>query len=205
MAQQHRAAMESIGQTTDLLRQVVETQKDWKQRQDYMLALFQQAFGSVSNGFAHLRMQQTTEQALPLVGPSPMPTIAMPTIAPTMTQQTAHHRLHPKHENLQSVYNEWYGLGRFLNLPISGGIDACEKKYGTKWRNKNSKHRISRQKRICMAIQKKVDDGKTVDLACSEWDAIYINDCNNSLENMVKKLQEMVILPKSANRGRGTN
>jgi len=122
-----------------------------------------------------------------------------------MPQSITNHLLYSKHDNLQSVYDEWFGFGKFLNLPMSGGIDACEKMFGTKWRNKNSKHRISRQKRICMAIQKRVDDGKTVEVACNEWDEIYVNECNNSMEKMIHKLQEMDILPKSANRGRGSN
>ncbi|CAJ1964466.1 unnamed protein product [Cylindrotheca closterium] len=49
-----------------------------------------------------------------------------------------HHRLISTHDNIRSIYDEWFGLGQFEEVPISGGIAECEKKFGAKWRNKNS-------------------------------------------------------------------
>ena len=44
------------------------------------------------------------------------------------------HRLALKHFSLHGIYDEWYGLGRFLDKPVIGGIAALETMYKATWR-----------------------------------------------------------------------
>jgi hypothetical protein len=51
------------------------------------------------------------------------------------TQQLAQaqvYNMRPKHENLQSLYNEWYGLGEFDDG--RGGITGRDQLFGREWR-----------------------------------------------------------------------
>lgn len=135
---------------------------------------------------------------------------SQPSFLPTTTnnnqdESQIDHRLRSTHDNIRSIYNEWFGLGDFEGVPISGGIAECEKKFGRKWRNKNSANRISRQSRVCSALQKEVDGGKSLDDVCREWDKVYINDCRKNLLKFVSWLQVNNFLSKSANRGRRSN
>ena len=43
------------------------------------------------------------------------------------------HRLALKHFSLHGIYDEWYGLGRFLDKPVLGDIAALETIYKASW------------------------------------------------------------------------
>jgi hypothetical protein len=38
----------------------------------------------------------------------------------------------PKHHSIQSLYDEWYGLGDCLDKAVVGGIAAIETRYKSK-------------------------------------------------------------------------
>lgn len=125
---------------------------------------------------------------------------SLPTNTNTTNDSAINHLLTSTHNNVRSIYNEWFGLGDFDGVPIPGGIAECEKKFGRKWRKTNSANRISRQSRVCRALQKEVDEGKALDDVCHEWDEIYIKDCRKNLSQFVIKLQEKGAIPKKGNR-----
>jgi hypothetical protein len=51
------------------------------------------------------------------------------------TPDDSQHRLAMKHHSLHTLYNEWYGLGEYLYLPVPGDIAALEASKNTKWRS----------------------------------------------------------------------
>lgn len=107
------------------------------------------------------------------------------------------------HNNLQGLWDEWYGLGDFLDSPIPGGVAKLEELYGAKWRKKCYQQRVSRQGRICRAIlQKSDDESKTVEMVCSEWDDRFVVTCNKNMRRFVQFLQSENWIETHARRGR---
>jgi hypothetical protein len=70
------------------------------------------------------------------------------------TQQLAQaqvYNVRPKHENLQSLYNEWYGLGELDDC--RGGITGRDQLFGREWRlHKIHYKKYSRLKHIVEAV-----------------------------------------------------
>lgn len=137
--------------------------------------------------------------------PSILPTNT--TNAPQAMNQNASaidHVLTSRHDNVRGIYDEWFGQGEYDGVPIPGGIQACETKFGTKWRGKNTANRISRQNRVCKALQEEIGKGKTLGDVCRVWDAIYIDRCQRNLAKFVKELQGGGDIRTLANRGKGS-
>jgi hypothetical protein len=64
------------------------------------------------------------------------------------------------------MYHEWFGLEDFGEIPVSGGIDFCERQWKSKWRrhfNAAEKQHFSRFKAIIMGIEAK-QERDSVDL-----------------------------------------
>ena len=61
------------------------------------------------------------------------------------------------HSNIQTIWDEWYGIGYFRSvLNEFGGIDGLEKKFGTRWRihwKESTRKYFSRLKLIVVYIQ----------------------------------------------------
>ena len=76
------------------------------------------------------------------------------------------HQFYARHKSVQSFYNEFYGLGDFNLIPITGGgLLAMEKKFGAKWRKTvrgGAKH-MSRLKALMQAIANMATEGDSVD------------------------------------------
>jgi len=112
-------------------------------------------------------------------------------------------------ETVQDAYNEWFGHGRFENQPIPGGIQACEKHFGTEWREhlKRKGNRFGDQKKICLALHRALqqnpsNQGQTM----AEWEG-WFRECGpgnakTKLGKMKKKLKEGGKLKKFLKRGR---
>jgi hypothetical protein len=65
------------------------------------------------------------------------------------------HQFYARHKSVQSFYNEFYGLGDFNLIPITGRLLAMEKKFGAKWRKAirgGAKHHMSRLKALMQVI-----------------------------------------------------
>ena len=108
------------------------------------------------------------------------------------------HPLVTKHYNLQSMYDEWFGLNKFEGKPIAGGIAALEKKFKTQWRKRDVKkaNRVSRQKRICEKLRTMNED------EFNEWDKWYKEGTNSCIADFVPFLQAKGLLRIQQNRGR---
>lgn len=108
------------------------------------------------------------------------------------------HILDSTHSNIRSLYDEWFGIGRYANVPIPGGLDGCMKRWRAKWRTEQQKQRVSRQQRLCEAVNRHAAEAKkTVDEVCEEWDPIYLGPKNRpGLNRLVQRLVEMKLIPK---------
>ena len=108
------------------------------------------------------------------------------------------HVLDSTHSNVRSLYDEWFGIGKYENIPIPGGLDGCMKRWKAKWRTEHQKQRVSRQHRLCEAVKRHASEtNKTVDEVCEEWDRIYLGPKNKpGLNRLVQKLVEMKLIPK---------
>ena len=124
------------------------------------------------------------------------------------------HVMQTKHAHLKDIYNEWYGLGRFENCPIPGGIAACEARWKKKWRNANDNQKVSRIHRIAATFKKDLESALEGSNAASrsriqkekeeQWEGWYqCEQVKKGHQNMVDYLQDNVgLLRKQKPRGR---
>lgn len=138
-------------------------------------------------------------------GISPSAAAAVPNEHTLLPETFPNFVFHAQHNNLRSLWDEWYGLGAFNNEPVVGGVAALEETHGAKWRPKgkgNMQQRISRQGRICLGLGKKSEaEGKSVYEVCDELDVKYL-ECNRNLRKFVEFLQEENWIPRQQRRGR---
>jgi hypothetical protein len=127
-----------------------------------------------------------------------------------MTMPRGHH-LRPKHTTIYTMYHEWFGLEDFGEIPVSGGIDFCERQWKSKWRrhfNAAEKQHFSRFKAIIMGIEaKKERDGVDLEVALEEFDAIFGGpEVKKSTANMARwlKQDENGYIAKKRKRGKAS-
>ncbi|CAJ1949071.1 unnamed protein product [Cylindrotheca closterium] len=127
------------------------------------------------------------------------------------------HKLKEDYEHIQAAYDEWYGRGGFENVPIPGGIQACEERFRSKWRtdftNVNKK-RFFDQKKICEALNEALDSctaQQDRDEVMHQWNEMFRN-CSKTgtkaatkLKNMKNKLLDEKKITRREARGRVTH
>ena len=106
-----------------------------------------------------------------------------------------HQMFNGVHNSIQDLYDEWYGLGKYKNIPIEGGIEAMERLYSSKWRmgrnDKGFPKRFSRIRMVIAAINERVANGAngtTVAQVIKEMDYLYQNDAQRKLSPFVEKV-----------------
>lgn len=119
------------------------------------------------------------------------------------------HFLVAKHHSVQGYYDEWFGKGKYDGVPIAGGVHALELKWKRSWRGgKKQDQRISRQKRLVDAIQKRAQStGETIERVCESWNLLFLSQKMN-LEKLIGELQKPEnggFVKKAKNRGRLNN
>jgi hypothetical protein len=121
------------------------------------------------------------------------------------------HHLRAKHTTIYTIYHEWFGLEDFGEIPVSGGIDFCERQWKSKWRrhfNAAEKQHFSRFKAIIMGIEaKKERDGVDLEVALEEFDAIFGGpEVKKSTANMARwlKQDENGYIAKKRKRGKAS-
>jgi hypothetical protein len=100
------------------------------------------------------------------------------------------HSLEEKHTSVQDMYDEWFGLGKYTNIPVNGGIHAMETEYKSVWRRDfstaNAK-RFSRLKNVVKTLLHVVvdnSDGKTIADVILMFNDIYQNDPRKSISKL---------------------
>ena len=110
-----------------------------------------------------------------------------------------------KPRGIRALYNEFFGIGDYKNVPVAGGLSGLESRFGKDWRDHflpaDNKFFL-RMKMVAEAVNRyKVQEVNwTTDDAIEQFDAWFVDKrVKRSLSNFVLLLQETEIIPK---RGR---
>ena len=109
-------------------------------------------------------------------------------------------------KNFHSVvdaYNKYHGLGKFLDVPIKGGVAYTEKRLKKQWRGHFSSAEekfFTRLRSVVRVLDVALDgeDDRTAVFARFEG---YLMECR-SLPKLVTHLQSLGLMTKRARRGR---
>jgi hypothetical protein len=121
------------------------------------------------------------------------------------------HALHGVHHSVTSMYNEWHGIGAFLNGP-TGGLCALESE-NKKWRDHfkpGETSRYSRLKRVVQAVHRRQqeesskENGMELAGVLAEFDGIMKGKGVGNLSNLVDTLQSKDYIPKDKRAKRKT-
>jgi hypothetical protein len=116
------------------------------------------------------------------------------------------HRLTIKFHSLNTLYNEWYGLGESLDFPVPGGIAALEASNKAKWRRHFSANEVktfSRVKMIVCGIEAlQYQTQRDMDVVIDEMDVIYAMEAKKSVASMAIIVQTMGLVSKKKSRGK---
>lgn len=119
---------------------------------------------------------------------------------------SARYNLKQTHESVSEIYDEWWGLGEYEDKPISGGFEALEQKYKSRWRKHfdggQVKH-ISRVKIILQALNSLAEmEGKTLETAMNELDAVYRGECKKYITRLEIFIKNKGWYQKKKSRGK---
>ena len=143
--------------------------------------MFSHQFKSVADGIV-------TFPCTPLVSP-PKQTSNVPTVTPNPCpsppaavdaefQKIFQHNIVntrlPK--NVTAIYDEYYGLGAYLNVPIEGGLHGLEVKYGKNWRQGNAAYQkaFSQVQLIVKCVDQQITEEKDQATVLEEMDKLFV-------------------------------
>jgi Transcriptional activator of glycolytic enzymes len=162
-------------------------------------------FISVGVGLAttnQVRRKVATEAA---TNPSPpSPSAAVVAREEDEFQRVLRHPLKSRHEprSATAVYEEYYGQGSFVGMPIEGGLKGLDDKYKTKWRKGDPAYQkaFSRIQQVVSCVDHRMkEESKEKEAVLSELDELFDAKKSRTLAKMVEELQQTGWLPK---RGR---
>jgi uncharacterized coiled-coil protein SlyX len=142
----------------------------------------------------------------------PHPDNAVTSAAGTQILPLQSHERHPvpavfvmttKHRDLNSLYNEWFGLDEFDDG--EGGVHGRNQTGGAKWRKHIDVTHYSRTKRIVQAIQKLAKDGGMTDQDAIRQLQPLFEESNASLYTMTGNLVKLGYLKQGKPRKRRAN
>jgi hypothetical protein len=120
----------------------------------------------------------------------------------------ADHQFFAGHKSVQSFYNEYYGLGDFEGVPISGGLFAMDDRFGAKWRKSvrgGAKH-MSRLKAVMRAIaDMSALEGGSLDRSIDVLEEVFrdkgVDGGKQRLSNLVDILKKQGLVASATSRG----
>jgi hypothetical protein len=92
---------------------------------------------------------------------------------------------------IKTIWEEYKGLGRFIGMPIDGGLEGCDLKYKTKWRkgfSASDQKRFSRMGMLTRGIEAQVEEGRELNDVIADWDQHYQTG-GRSLGGLITLLQ----------------
>jgi len=102
------------------------------------------------------------------------------------------HKFDTQVVSISDLYNQWFGLENFENIPVSGGIAALEKN-GKGWRKSfenRERKAFSRAKIVIDCIQNEVGKGKGLHTTLAEFNDIFSHDARGFLSKMPDELKK---------------
>ena len=203
-------------------KQTKEAVMEMNQRMDNMsgmvLSNFQHLMHwiNLKNASNTIRLGQTVRQFGEAIIDTVVSPIGPPTVLETVTDSTTasnsspgnssntqqtpfpgfgHQMFDGVHPSVQDIYDEWYGLGKFKDIPIEGGIDAMERLYSSKWRmHRNPKgfpKRFSRIRMIVTAINDCLingPNGNNLSQVIDQMNELYQKEAERKLAPFVEKV-----------------
>lgn len=137
------------------------------------------------------------------------PSPPSPSASVVATEEDEFHRVlrHPlksRHEprSATAVYDEYYGQGSFVGMPIEGGLKGLDDKYKRKWRQGDQAYQkaFSRIQQVVSCVDRRMkEESKEKEDVLSELDELFVAKKSRTLVKMVGELQKTGWLPK---RGR---
>ncbi len=118
------------------------------------------------------------------------------------------HEFYANHKSVQGFYDEYYGLGKFEGVPISGGLFGMEDKFGAKWRKRvrgGAKH-MSRLKAVMRAIgDMSASEGGSLEHSIGVLEKVFrdkgVEGGKQRLSNLVDILKKQGIVASATSRG----
>ncbi|CAB9522844.1 unknown protein [Seminavis robusta] len=108
-------------------------------------------------------------------------------------------RMHNRHTSLMELWNEWHGLGDYVDS--YGGIEGRNKEHGRHWRKKLDSTLYSATSRIVMGVKAYATSQKKQELdVLREWEPLFQAD-KRSTGMLVKTLQAKELIKKGKPRG----
>jgi hypothetical protein len=94
-----------------------------------------------------------------------------------------------KHHSLQTLCDEWHGVGECLDLPVPGGIAALEASHEAKWHDHFSNNEIKNFLRVKMVVTGTDETQRQtqcrVDSSIDKPDLVLQEEAKKSVANMV--------------------
>lgn len=117
------------------------------------------------------------------------------------------YRMNRNFRNLKHLFNQYYGLGEFHGIPVEGGVNVLEEKYGSSWRKNftgSEQVHLSRVSRIAKCLNQQSEENRRNVLEVIGSLEKMFKDCKFSVYNMVISLQNHGYMVKTKQqRGRG--
>ncbi|KAG7372624.1 centromere DNA-binding like protein [Nitzschia inconspicua] len=119
---------------------------------------------------------------------NPLPQLPWPN-EPSILPRGLGHKLSHSHNSVMDLYNEWYGLDQFKDVPVAGGIQAMDNRYKTAWRRSWSRAEqkiISSMKIVIDTMNKQIASGRTLLEVSKEFEEAFAKHCKKKISNLVE-------------------
>lgn len=95
------------------------------------------------------------------------------------------------------IYQEYYGEGFFKDVPLVGGLQGLEDKYGTKWRSGSAFQKsFNRLRVIVKCVGRQIAEGKEKEVVLKEMDELFKEKGCKTLQQFRNALAEGDLFPK---------
>jgi hypothetical protein len=108
-------------------------------------------------------------------------------------------------DTVAEMYHQWKGLGKFNDTPILGGLEACDRRFKTRWRKHfeaSTQKFFSRIKILSESIHHQAAiRGTTTGIILQEFEHFFIEK-NGSVCGLIDHLTQLGIIVKKGRRSR---
>ena len=101
-------------------------------------------------------------------------------------------------QSVKAIYKEYHGLGDYLDVPVTGGFAALEKKWGNKWRVGNAAYQkaFSQVQLIVKCVDSQITEEKDQETVLEQMDKLFQEKECKTLQHFRSALEVMGLLPK---------
>jgi hypothetical protein len=173
---------------------------------DSMCNMMAQQYANLAVGFAAQGRQRgvAKKAATPVVAPPPPPPETQDKVDESDEfsdefSRVFHHNITNARspQSVSSIHQEYYGEGRFKDIPVVGGLKGLEDKYGTKWRVGGAFQKaFNRLQLIVKCVDSQIQSGKAKEVVLTEMDKLFDEKNCRTLQSFRNVLEKEELLPK---------